>query len=74
MKIKSLLSSYLAPVRRAIIKQKVPNTGKDAGTRNLYAAVRIETGTATMEISMEIVQKIKNGNTTQPSRITRVHT
>lgn len=36
----------------------------------IYAAVRIETGAATMEISMEIVQKIKNGHTTQPSHIT----
>lgn len=36
----------------------------------IYAAVGTETGAATMEISMEIVQKTKNGNTTQPSRIT----
>lgn len=33
----------------------------------IYAAVRIETGAATMEISTESVQK--NGHTTQPRHI-----
>lgn len=45
---------------QTLAKMQVPGT--------IYAAVRIETGAATMEISMEIVQKTKNGNTTQPSR------
>lgn len=47
---------------QTLAKMQVPGT--------IYAAVRIETGAATMEISMEIVQKIKNGHTTQPSHIT----
>ena len=70
MHIKTILRYHFTPVRMAIItktknKKCWRGCGENGNPHTLLVGMQI--GTATMENSMEISQKIKNRNTIRPS-------
>ena len=64
MQIKTIVRCHLTPVRMAIInKSKTTSVSKDVRKRSLFVLlVGTQIRAATVESSMEIPQKIKNGS------------
>ena len=61
MQIKTTKRYNLTPIRMAKIKTKETSVGKDVEKRECCALlVRMQTGAATLENSIEVPQKIKN--------------
>ena len=65
MLMKTTVRYYLTPIRMAIMnkkKEKERNVDKDGKKGNTSALlVRMQTGAATMENSINVLQKVKNG-------------
>ena len=68
MQIKTTIRYCLTPVRMALInKSTTTSAGADVEKENPFALlVGMQTGAATVESSMEICQKIKNGSAFRP--------
>ena len=72
MQIKTTMSYHLTPVTMAFINKSI-RAGEDVEKGELFSLlVGMQTGAATVESSMEIPQKVKNGSAFWPSDPTSV--
>ena len=62
MQIKTTMRDHLTPVRMTVIHQQSTSAGEDVEKENpLALSVGMQTGAATVESSVEILQKTENG-------------